>query len=261
MTSSPRTGMSMDLFAIVPAEPGGVRAAAHVVGAVPAHDGHRLVGAAIRLDGHDRPARLELALVVVGLVLGDAGPGQGADQPADPGADRGIGEDDAQGAAGDRRPDHGDDPREHPEARQRTQAQAGHDARRPRPSRLAIRPRRSRRSRHRPRDAPGVVSHRDADLIVPEPSPAEFVNRSIGLQTVVEDTDDGRLVSHHVVLLAEPREAARRRRSERPVLRRWVHRGAQVQTRCRPARAGRRRTADLFLLTSAGRAVVRLGRV
>ena len=50
---------------------------------------------------------------------------------------------------------------------------------------------------------PGVVAHRDADLIVPEPSPAEFVNRSIGLETVVEHADDGRLLGHHVVLLAE----------------------------------------------------------
>ena len=58
-------------------------AGAHVEAAITAEDGHRLVGAAIGPDGHDRAALFQFALIVLGLVLGDAGSDQGAMVAAD----------------------------------------------------------------------------------------------------------------------------------------------------------------------------------
>src|SRR6185312_2498341 len=56
-------------------------AGGHVVAVVTAEDGQRLVAAVLGPDGHEGPAGLELVLVVVGLLLGDAGPDQRARDP------------------------------------------------------------------------------------------------------------------------------------------------------------------------------------
>ena len=87
-----------------------------------------LVGAAVGVDRHDGAARLELAVIVLGLLLGDAIADEGPGQAGDGGPGRGIGEDDAQGAGRDGRADDGDDPGQDAEARQGPQAQPGQDA-------------------------------------------------------------------------------------------------------------------------------------
>ena len=73
-------------------------------------------------------ARLEFAVIVLGLLLGDAGADEGPGQARDGGPGRGIREDDAQGAGRDGRADDGDDPGEDAEARQGPQAQPGQEA-------------------------------------------------------------------------------------------------------------------------------------
>ena len=178
---------------------GDLRAGGHIVGVISAQDGPRLVGPAFGLDGNDRPARFQLALIVVGLILRDAGAGQGADQPADAGPGRDIAEDDAQGPGGDRRADHGDDPGEHPEARERTESQAGHG-----PGHGAGLGSRSGGIRDvLALEALVVVPHGDADLVVPEPGPAEFIDGPVGLLAILEDSNDRQLLSSHEFLLAE----------------------------------------------------------
>ena len=48
-----------------------------------------------------------------------------------------------------------------------------------------------------------IVAHGNADLIVPEPSPAEFIDGPVGLLAILENSNDCRLLRSHEFLLAE----------------------------------------------------------
>ena len=100
----------------VPAADGA--AGAHVVSPVPPQDGVGFVVAAVGRDRHDGPARLEFAVIVLRLLLGDAIADEGPGQARDGGPGRGVGEEDAQGAARDGRADDGDHPGQDAEPRQ-----------------------------------------------------------------------------------------------------------------------------------------------
>src|SRR5512135_1940616 len=156
----------------------------HVVRPVTAEDRHRLLVTPIRLDRHDGPARLELALIVAGLLFGEARSRQGPDQAADRRPARRIRQDRGERPARDHRPDDGDDAGEDAEAHEAAQARPGQgtgDGPGPRaralfggrrPQRLALGP------------ACG-----DPDLVLPEPGLAEFVDGRIRLAAVFEDAD------------------------------------------------------------------------
>ena len=160
---------------------------AHVIRPVPPQDGRRLVGPAVGRDRHDGPARLEFLVVVLGLVLGDAGPDEGPDQPGDAGPGRRVREDDAQGAGRDGRADDGDHPGQDAEAREGPQAQAGQrPGDRPRPGMRVVGIGRGGRP-----GRPFGVPHGDADLVLAEPGLHEFADGLVGLVAVLEDADDG----------------------------------------------------------------------
>jgi len=75
-----------------------------VVGAMAPQNGMGFIKPAIRLDGDQGAARLEFALVIVGLLLGNAQADQRADQAANDGAAGGTRQDRSQQPPGNDRP-------------------------------------------------------------------------------------------------------------------------------------------------------------
>src|SRR5258708_7010168 len=63
-----------------------------------------------RVDRHDRPALLELGVVVLGFMLRDSRTDQRSDESRDPRTGGRVRQDDSQGARGDRRTNYGDHP-------------------------------------------------------------------------------------------------------------------------------------------------------
>ena len=118
--------------------------AGHVVGPEPAEDVGGLIGQAIGRDRDDGAARFQFIVIILGLVLGQAGPNEGPDEAGDPGPCGGIGHDDTESAGGDGRADDGDDPGEDARGRRGPRGPGRSGPRSRPPSRHAIHP-------HRPR--------------------------------------------------------------------------------------------------------------
>ena len=171
---------------------------AHVIGAGAPEDGGRVVVAAVGLHGHDRTAGLELAVIVIRLVLGDAAADEGPGEARNTGAGRGIRQDHAEGPARDGRADHRDHSGQHAEPRQGTQAHARQRACQRSGTGLRI-VGRSAGSHLRPVG----MTHRDADLVIAEAGRPEIRDCAIGMVSILEDSNDGGTLLHgHEILLA-----------------------------------------------------------
>lgn len=141
---------------------------------------------------------LESILVEFGLMLRDARPDEGTDEPGDPGPGRRIGEDHAQGARRDGGTDDGNHARQDTEASQGTQPQAAQGP--------------GQRTRSGVRimfAACGIrpifgVSHGDADMVFVETSVMKLGDGLVGVETILEHADYGRtLLSFHGGLIKQ----------------------------------------------------------
>ena len=136
-------------------------------------------------DCHNDSPCLEFVLIVLGFMLRDAGPHQGTDKSGNPCPGCCVGKDDSQGACRDGGTDDGNHPRQDPQPREGTQAQAGQGTGQGTRAGMRVMPLIGGIG-----DVVGMT-HGDANLGLSESRLVKVGDGFVGVETVLENADDG----------------------------------------------------------------------